>query len=79
MGCTTVSGSKPNASCIFPFKFDGITYHECSTNPTPPSFFPSWCSTLVDASGVHVGGQGNYGSCAPDCNKIDKIGKNDLN
>ena len=73
MGCKTVSGPSPNASCVFPFKFSEITYHKCTT-----AYFgtdkPAWCSTLVDASGKHV--KGNYGSCEQDCNL--KIGKKDF-
>ena len=26
-----------------------------------------WCSTLVDDSGHHVGGQSKWGNCGPDC------------
>ena len=31
-----------------------------------------WCSTKVDAEGVHVNGEGNYGFCGADCN-IDSV------
>ena len=27
----------------------------------------AWCSTKVDNSGRHIGGQGNYGFCDPKC------------
>ena len=27
----------------------------------------AWCSTLVDDTGHHVGGQGKWGNCGPDC------------
>ena len=67
-----MSGPSPNTSCIFPFKFNEITYYKCTT-----AYFgtdkPAWCSTLVDASGKHVGGGGNYGFCEQDCNL--KIGE----
>ena len=76
IGCTTVSGSKPNASCIFPFKFNGITFDECTTEGTDEGDITPWCSTLVDDSGVHVGDAGNWGNCGPDCNL--KIGKKDF-
>ncbi len=26
-----------------------------------------WCSTLVDETGHHVGGQGKWGNCGPGC------------
>ena len=76
MGCKTVSGPSPNASCIFPFEFRGITYHKCTTVITPSNPIKPWCSTLVDDSGKHVGGGGNFGSCEQDCNL--KIGKKDF-
>ena len=64
MNCTTVSGANPNASCIFPFEFNGITYHQCTTvdNDITP-----WCSTLVDDSGEHIADAGNWGNCGPEC------------
>ena len=68
MVCTTVSGSKPNASCIFPFKFNGITFDECTTMDNAEGDLTPWCSTLVDDSGEHVYEAGNWGHCGPDCN-----------
>ena len=63
--CKTVSGPDDNKPCIFPFRFKGINYHTCTleqaTNGAP------WCSTRVDKYGNHIGGQGNYGECAPNC------------
>ena len=64
-GCKTVSGPDNNKPCIFPFKFQGITYNTCSTvlaNENKP-----WCSTLVDNSGTHVSGGGHYGDCGSKC------------
>ena len=26
-----------------------------------------WCSTEVDESGHHIGGQGKWGNCGPNC------------
>ena len=65
--CSTVSGPNPNAQCIFPFKYGGITYHQCTTAGNAAGDFTTWCSTLVDESGVHIGGAGNWGNCGPDC------------
>ena len=28
--CVTDSGATPNKSCIFPFKFNGVLYNECT-------------------------------------------------
>ena len=27
----------------------------------------TWCSTKVDANGVHMSNSGNWGNCGPDC------------
>ena len=44
--CLTVLGEK----CIFPFKFNDVTYYECTWDysNTP------WCSTKVDPSGAEI-------------------------
>ena len=56
MACKTVSGPSPNESCIFPFKYDGITFDECATEGIAEGeIITPWCSTLVDENGVHVG------------------------
>ena len=51
--CFTASDSKdPNAPCVFPFKYDGVTYFGC-----PVDLFDKnrrWCSTQVDQNGEHV-------------------------
>ena len=62
----TVSGADPNKACIFLFKFDGVRHDTCIWDDAHPSA-PSWCSTLVDDQGKHVGGQGKWGNCEPDC------------
>ena len=68
MGCKTVSGPSPNASCIFPFKLGGITYHKCLTIEDGKDL----CATLVDESGELVDST-KYGFCEQGCNL--KIGK----
>ena len=72
MGCKTVSGPSPNASCIFPFKLGEITYHKCLTNPKN---LKDVCATSVDESGELVDFT-KYGVCEQGCNL--KIGKNDF-
>ena len=63
--CMTNGGASPNVKCIFPFFFVGRNQTTCvwgyNTNEKP------WCSTLVDANGKHVGGQGKWGNCGPGC------------
>merc|ERR1711892_1598766 len=55
--CLTTSGQ----SCVFPFKYGGVTYNTCTT----AGGFAPWCSTQVDSSGVHIAG--NYGDCTAEC------------
>ena len=74
MTCSTVSGGNPNALCIFPFKFNEITYHQCTTAGNEKNDITPWCSTLVDSIGRHIGGGGNWGNCGPNC-PVDLSGK----
>ena len=63
--CKTVSGPDAHKPCIFPFRFNGVSYNTCtlvSTNDNKP-----WCSTRVDNSGTHVSDGGYYGDCGPKC------------
>merc|ERR1712106_566241 len=55
--CLTTSGQ----SCVFPFKYGGVTYNTCTT----AGGFAPWCSTQVGSSGVHIAG--NYGDCTAEC------------
>jgi low density lipoprotein-related protein 2 len=65
--CVTVSGASSGKPCIFPFKFNGFTYFECTWNQAHLTEHMAWCSTLVDATGQHVGGQGKWGNCGEGC------------
>ena len=65
--CTTTSGPDANKTCIFPFKFAHVTYNRCTTDGNDPGDVKAWCSTKVDDSGKHVGGEGNWGSCELKC------------
>ena len=60
--CITVSGPSKNVSCIFPFTYNHVTYHECILD-----LDGAWCSTEVDDDGMHVGGQGKWGICGAEC------------
>ena len=63
--CKTISGPSSNKPCIFPFKFRGDIHNDC--NWDGDSSGGAWCSTLIDDSGQHVGGKGNWGNCGPKC------------
>ena len=65
--CTTVSGAAPNLPCIFPFRFNGVTHNKCVWDQAHLTAHKAWCSTLVDETGHHVGGQGKWGNCGPSC------------
>ena len=58
----TIGGADVNKTCIFPFTFNRVEYHTC--NEDSDGF---WCSTLVDKLGKHVGRQGKWGICGPNC------------
>ena len=62
-----MGGADPGKSCVFPFTTGGVTYTECTTAGNDPDDPNPWCSTLTDESGTHVGGQGKWGQCAPEC------------
>jgi len=65
--CTTDSGAAPNLPCIFPFKFNGAVHTSCIWDMAHLTEHKAWCSTLVDDTGHHVGGQGKWGNCGPGC------------
>ena len=50
-----------NDKCIFPFKFNNLTFHSCTWAYSNTA----WCSTQVDSSGVHIGG--SKGTCGNGC------------
>ena len=53
--------------CVFPFIYGGRTYDTCVTHGTTDG--SSWCSTEVDANGIHV--EGKTIDCPTDCPKND--------
>ena len=59
----TVGGPKAGEFCVFPFKFNGVPQLSCIEDTEEKK---SWCSTLVDDDGEHVGGSNNWGYC-PTC------------
>ena len=65
--CTTVGGASSNKPCIFPFRFNGALHTSCIWDMAHLTEHKAWCSTLVDDSGHHVGGQGKWGNCGPGC------------
>ena len=64
----TVDGSKVGAKCVFPFKYRGTMYKECTMiNDNQP-----WCSTKTDSQDIHVSGQGEWGHCSSECLSDDE-------
>ena len=63
--CYTVSGPGANKPCIFPFRFNGVSYNTCTLDSAEEN--KPWCSTLVDENNNHVPGGGHYGDCGPKC------------
>ena len=60
--CTTNAGPSSNIPCALPFIFNETVYNKCDLDSDG-----YWCSTKVDSSGKHVGGEGNWGICSPGC------------
>jgi len=65
--CITDSGASAHKPCIFPFKFNGVTYDGCTWVSSHLTEHKPWCSTMVDETGHHIGGMGKWGNCAPGC------------
>ena len=61
VGCTTISGPKPNVACVFPFIYKGNTYDQC----TSVDHTQRWCATKVNNDGTYVGD--DWGDCGSDC------------
>ncbi len=52
-------------SCIFPFKYFGQTWTQCTTMNDPEG--KPWCSTKVNEKGSHVKSGGFWGRCEENC------------
>ncbi len=67
--CVTNRGPHTDKLCLFPFKFQGKTYHECTTDSygTKP-----WCPTWLDKEDYH--GKNYWGFCSPECPGYDEGG-----
>jgi len=65
--CVTVSGASPGLPCIFPFRFNGAVHYECTWDQAHLTEHLAWCSTQVDETGHHIGGQGKWGNCGEGC------------
>ena len=47
---------------MIPFKYNDVTHNTCAHDEDG-----FWCSTKIDSFGIHVGGEGNWGTCGPNC------------
>merc|ERR1711953_150761 len=56
--CTAESG----ASCVFPFRHEGITYNSCASTDLLSS---AWCSTSTHENGTHI--LGSESLCSSTC------------
>ena len=65
--CVTVGGADTGAKCVFPFRFQGQVFCECTLTGSEDGDTNPWCSTLTDQYGWHVGNQGNWGHCPTTC------------
>jgi len=60
-GCSTVSGPDPGKLCVFPFKWNGTVYRECTTHMNSGQL---WCPTEVDHLNGYI--DNKWGNCAAD-------------
>ena len=63
--CLTKGGANPNKPCVFPFTWNGAIYSGCPVDPDDEN--ERWCSTKVDANGLHLQGQDQWGHCSASC------------
>jgi len=58
--CYTISGPQTGKPCVFPFKYNGITYTTCTKAWTSTKLWPTlWCSTSVTNGNYN----GKWGNC----------------
>ena len=68
--------TETDQDCIFPFKFNGKTYENCTTDALNDSQDPeAWCATETDGDGIMV--EGKFGECDLDsCEYVKRGGFN---
>mmetsp|Transcript_19404 Transcript_19404/g.41347 ORF Transcript_19404/g.41347 Transcript_19404/m.41347 type:complete len:710 (+) Transcript_19404:82-2211(+) len=70
--CVTIGsgGVGKDHTCVFPFKYKGITYQGCT--PEDRDSGELWCATQVSSSGEYI--EGKWGECTwtPQCMGEDK-------
>jgi len=55
--CDTQGSGPYNQACVFPFRYQGATYYNCTTAGSAAE----WCSTKTDATNSHISGY--WGNC----------------
>eukprot|EP00094_Tigriopus_californicus_P008738 TCALIF_08423-PA protein Name:"Protein of unknown function" AED:0.91 eAED:0.91 QI:0/0/0/0.2/1/1/5/0/253 len=73
--CVTSAGAAPGKPCIFPFEFNGAIHYKCTWDQSQLTDNKPWCSTLVDSTGHHVGGQSKWGNCGSGCPIAPRAGE----
>ena len=65
--CTTVDEDPdfPNVPCIFPFKYEGKVFHEC-TNYVYEDF-KVWCATEVNETTQELLTENSWAECSKSC------------
>ena len=58
---TKICRTYDRVTCVFPFKYKGVTYNEC----TKVDSDSPWCANRVDSDGKVV--YGEWGDCAQGC------------
>ena len=63
--CVTVASPSTGMKCMLPFKFRGLFFNACPSDPSPTG--NPWCSTKIDDNGEHIYEGPHWGECSPDC------------
>ena len=58
----TSKNPDPNKACIFPFKYQGKEFTDCTTTNNNDIF---WCATEVNSKGEYKSGK--WGVCPEEC------------
>ena len=70
--CRTTSGPSSGQTCVFPFRWAGQEYKNCTAWIwSGENKGKLWCSTRTDINGNHVNGGGYYGFCPSSCINSD--------
>lgn len=72
----TTSGTRRQRQCIFPFKYNGACFTQCTVVGDEDGL--RWCSTMTDRRGNHVPNQQEWGYCPLQEHEECNVGHNSI-